>query len=134
MCIRDRYVSVRPWTSEFLREAARHFEVVVFTAAEKKYADKVVELLDPNRNLVTHLLYRNSCLKVDSLFIKDLDMLGRDLAKTIIVDNSPISFAYQVFMFLTIERQRNLNQIIHRQHKRHSTSAFDRSAEESLRR
>lgn len=102
-------MSVRPWTAEFLREAAKYFEVVVFTAAEKKYADNVVQLLDPNRNLVAHLLCRNSCLEVDSLFVKDLDMLGRDLAKTIIVDNSPISFAYQVFSLLAIERQRDLD-------------------------
>lgn len=90
-------MSIRPWAKEFLKETSRHFEIVVFTAAQKDYADKVIALLDPTKTLIKHILYRDSCLNIYSMPIKYLDNLGRDLAKTIIVDNSPISFAYNVF-------------------------------------
>jgi len=81
---------------EFLKEASKHFEVIVFTAAEQNYADKVIDLLDPEKKLIKHRLYRDSCMAFNSLFVKDLNVLGRDLGKTVIVDNSPSAFAFQV--------------------------------------
>ena len=32
------YVNIRPWAEEFIREMARHFEIVMFTASIRKYA------------------------------------------------------------------------------------------------
>lgn len=69
---------------------------MIFTAAEQNYADKIIDLLDPERKLVAHRLYRDSCTAFDSLLVKDLRVLGRDLAKTLIVDNSPSAFAFHV--------------------------------------
>eukprot|EP00826_Nyctotherus_ovalis_P064113 TRINITY_DN939_c0_g2_i3.p1 TRINITY_DN939_c0_g2~~TRINITY_DN939_c0_g2_i3.p1 ORF type:complete len:284 (-),score=56.50 TRINITY_DN939_c0_g2_i3:48-851(-) len=89
------YISIRPWAMEFLKEAARCFEVVVFTAADKVYADKAIDLLDPDCTLVRHRLYRNSCMSFNPLLVKDINILGRDLSKTVIVDNNPSSFAFQ---------------------------------------
>jgi CTD small phosphatase-like protein 2 len=79
-----------------LKEAAKYFEIVIFTAADKLYADKAIELLDPEKKLIKHRLYRNSCMSFNPLLVKDLNILGRDLSKTLIIDNNPSSFAFQV--------------------------------------
>jgi len=37
------------------------FEVVIFTAASKEYADTVLNALDPYNTLIQHRLYRGQC-------------------------------------------------------------------------
>ncbi|KAJ3359778.1 hypothetical protein GGF32_009013 [Allomyces javanicus] len=88
------YVQKRPGVDAFLRAVGDKFEVVVFTASLAKYADPVLDLLDPHRNLVKHRLFRESCLHHKGQYVKDLSRLGRDLAKVIIIDNSPASYLF----------------------------------------
>eukprot|EP00826_Nyctotherus_ovalis_P022577 TRINITY_DN17478_c0_g1_i1.p1 TRINITY_DN17478_c0_g1~~TRINITY_DN17478_c0_g1_i1.p1 ORF type:complete len:143 (+),score=33.10 TRINITY_DN17478_c0_g1_i1:153-581(+) len=51
------YVLFRPYVREFLRKAARLFEVVIFTASQKNYADFIIDKLDTEK-CVAHRLYR----------------------------------------------------------------------------
>ena len=94
----------RPFLEEFLDWASSHFEVIIFTAARKSYADCIIDHLDPYNTLVHHRLYREHCIKVPEGFIKDLRVLGRDLAKVVIVDDSPVSFSSNIENGLQIKR------------------------------
>jgi TFIIF-interacting CTD phosphatase-like protein len=53
------------------------------------YAEKLLNILDPQRTLIRHRIYRDSCVVVEGNYLKDLSVLGRDMCRCAIVDNSP---------------------------------------------
>lgn len=85
----------RPFCLSFLRQLAPYYEIVVFTAATKNYADQIIDALDPDKTLIDFRLYRQHTKPQDGVYYKDLKPLGRDLKKTIIVDNIADNFANQ---------------------------------------
>lgn len=97
------YVRKRPYLDHFLAAVADRYEVTVFTASQKVYAERLLNLIDPHRRLVKFRLFRDSCLNVDGNYLKDLTVLGRDLRSTVLVDNSPHAFGYQVDNGIPIE-------------------------------
>ena len=97
------YVRKRPHLDKFFALIAGKFEVTVFTASQQVYAERLLNLLDPEGKHIHNRLYRDSCLNVDGNFLKDLNVLGRDLTKTVLVDNSPHAFGYQLDNGVPIE-------------------------------
>jgi hypothetical protein len=75
--------------------------LVVYTASHQAYADTILDYLDPERTLFSYRLYRNNCLKLklgeETVYVKDLRIFkGVDLKDIVIVDNSVLSFAFQL--------------------------------------
>ncbi|XP_019959806.1 carboxy-terminal domain RNA polymerase II polypeptide A small phosphatase 2 [Paralichthys olivaceus] len=87
------YVLKRPYVDEFLQRMGELFECVLFTASLAKYADPVTDLLDQCGVFRTRL-FRESCVFHQGCYVKDLSRLGRDLHKTLILDNSPASYIF----------------------------------------
>jgi len=73
----------------------KYYEIVIFTAGMKDYADWAIEQIGVGSSCIKHRLYRQHALPCREFYIKDLSLLGRDLNRTIIVDNIPENFLLQ---------------------------------------
>lgn len=90
-------INIRPFAKQCLEEASKHFEVFVFTASHRCYADVVLDHLDPEKELIHQRFYRDNCLVVEGVFIKDLRIFAnRRMQDIVIVDNAAYSFGYQL--------------------------------------
>ena len=90
-------VSLRPYLREVLDKLSQFYEIVAFTAGIKPYADQILDKIDPENTIFKKRLYRDSCLKCDEFYIKDLDVImDRKKENMIIVDNSIMSFAFDL--------------------------------------
>ena len=90
-------ISIRPYALECLKKASKNYEVIVFTASQQCYADAVLDYLDPEREIIHHRFYRQHCVLMDGMYIKDLRIFAnRRIKDMIIVDNFVHSFAYQL--------------------------------------
>lgn len=103
--VHNVYVLKRPHVDHFLATVGPLFEVVIFTASLRKYADPVCDQLDPPfqsqpqveqkfDKAILHRLFRESCVNHRGTYVKDLAQLGRPLDRTIILDNSPASYLF----------------------------------------
>mmetsp|Transcript_18287 Transcript_18287/g.39078 ORF Transcript_18287/g.39078 Transcript_18287/m.39078 type:complete len:297 (-) Transcript_18287:401-1291(-) len=88
------YVRKRPGVDEFMLKVAQMYEVVVYTASMAKYANPLLDELDPYHT-VSARLFREACTRHPGGYVKDLSRMGRDLKDVIIIDNSPICYALQ---------------------------------------
>ena len=78
---------IRPGLNNFLSTLALHYELVLYTAATREYADYFLRLIDHKNLFGENVLTREHCSFENDYAIKDLRLLGRDLEKTIIIDN-----------------------------------------------
>ena len=51
-------IAVRPYTEKCLAHLSELYEIAIFTAGEQTYADKIIDLLDPEGKYISHRLYR----------------------------------------------------------------------------
>jgi len=92
----DVYMKKRPYLEEFLAAVSKWFEVVVFTASQKCYANTLLDVIDKDRKYIHHRVFRESCAHYKDNFLKPLQILNRSLSNCFLIDNSPQTFGFQI--------------------------------------
>ena len=82
---------IRPGTEEFLKILSQFYEIILFTASTKEYAETTLNYIK-NSNLINYKLYREYTTKLSDNYLKDIGKIGRDLKRTIIIDNVSENF------------------------------------------
>ena len=90
--IHDIHVLVRPHVEEFLEKMSKRYELVIFTASISKYANPLLNIVD-KMGFVPFRLFREHCTLINTTFVKDLSLLGRELKDIIILDNNPTAYS-----------------------------------------
>ena len=80
---------LRPNLENFLEVIKDYYELIPFTSASRDYADIALDLIEKNerKKYFEKRLYREHTTQFGTKYVKDLNKLGRDLSKVIIVDN-----------------------------------------------
>ena len=96
-CVYFMDVFFRPYLKMFLQEISKYFDLAIFTAATKNYADTILDYIDPKNEFFQFRLYRDACIPIQNkLYIKDLRIIkDYDPSNVILMDNSLYSFMNQ---------------------------------------
>ena len=75
----------------------KKWQIIIYTASHKSYADAILDELDPEGTLIDGRLYRHNCRELLSdFYVKDLSQINRDLKDVVLVDNSTYSYSMQI--------------------------------------
>ena len=90
-------VYFRPYLKTFLKEVSEYFDLAIFTAATKIYADTILDYIDQKNEFFQFRLYREACIPIQNkVYIKDLRIIkDYDPSNVILMDNSLYSFMNQ---------------------------------------
>ena len=80
---------MRPGIIAFLTGLKPYYEIISYTKLSKEYSNLIIQQIEKNRKLFDYNFYRDHCSLVGNRFVKDISRIGRDLKKTIIVDDIP---------------------------------------------
>ena len=95
-------IMIRPFLYDFLRSVKKYYELIIFTAATEDYANPIINAIEKDEKFFEYRLYRMHTTIIDNDFVKDLSKLGRDLNRTIIVDNMKQNYKNQPDNGITI--------------------------------
>ena len=89
-------IILRPRLFDFLDKLLElKCELIIFTSSVKQRADELVIIIEKNKRYFNGRLYREHCTLMGAAYVKDISKLGRNLSKTIIIDNDLVCFYLQ---------------------------------------
>ena len=90
------YFLLRPGVIDLIKKCYHFYEIDIFTAAIKRYADNIVNKLDPKDIYINYRFYREHCIYEGTKTVKKLVRIGREITKIIFVDNIKYNAKYNM--------------------------------------
>ena len=83
----------RPNVDSFLMKLSSIATIYLFTSAEREYATKIVNEIDPMGIYFTKIFTRENCIQIDDKkYKKDYSICKTNMSRTLIVDDIPDNF------------------------------------------
>lgn len=96
-------IQLRPGLSNFLKKIKLYYHIIVFTSSSRKYAEPILNFIDPNNTIFNLRLYQSDCSRINTgnevIFLKDLRLfegIENFIGKVVCVDDDLMSFAYNM--------------------------------------
>ena len=94
--INKKIIILRPYLLEFLYEMKQIFELILFSSNTPEYVNPILNIIQKDKNYFDFVLYRHHItLDDEGNNVKNLELLGRDLKKVIIIDDISRYFKLQ---------------------------------------
>ena len=89
---------LRPYLFDFLNYASEKFNLIIFTASDKNYANSILNFLEKKKKYFLKRIFRENCIYLNpGISIKDLRIFSDiSLNDLILIDNSIFAFANQL--------------------------------------
>ena len=65
---------------------SQNYEVVLFGDTERSIIEEIAQALDPNQQIFSGILGRESTISSNGMYVKDLSYLGRPLDQVVYLD------------------------------------------------
>ena len=88
-------IILRPGLRTFLHSLLPFYELIIFTTGTKEYADQIINFIEIEEKYFSYRLYRQNATFLNENYYKNLNKLGRDIKKIIIVDDKAINIKLQ---------------------------------------
>ena len=85
----------RPGLMDFLLKMKPLYELVLFSFGTQEYVEQILSVIEKKEKIFEHVLYRHHATYEKGDYVKNLELLGRDMKKIIIVDDIPHTFKLQ---------------------------------------
>jgi TFIIF-interacting CTD phosphatase-like protein len=84
---------------DFLKRNKPNLEPIIYTTGEQVYSQKLLKIIDPDKQIFDHVFYRNACYLFEhreediTIFVKDIARFKtRDIKRCVLMDPRPLSF------------------------------------------
>ena len=89
---------MRPFCIENLHFLSQYYNLFIFTTHPEPYVRKIIEFLDPDKNLFSGYLTQSHCFKTSKdTYVKDLRIIkNKEVTDMVLIDHMCHSFAAQL--------------------------------------